>query len=85
MIQAVSELPQEERRMVCKCISSPRLMMEFSNPCSQTITFGPDGIPLSGKKDHGIGTRSIVAFAEKYNAVYSFRVEDGWFKLQMAV
>lgn len=85
MLQAVGRLPQEERRMVCKCISSPRMMVEFSNPCPQTVTFSPDGIPMSGEKGHGMGTRSIVAFAEKHHAVYSFRVEDGWFKLQMAV
>lgn len=26
-----------------------------------------------------------VAFAEKYNALYRFRVEDGWFKMQLAM
>ena len=31
------------------------------------------------------GTRSIVAFAEKYQAVYRFQVVDGWFRLRLAL
>ena len=85
MLQAVEGLPGEQRRMVCKCVRSHRLMLEFSNPCPNPVVFGPDGIPVSGKQGHGTGTRSIVAFAEKHHAVYSFRWEEGWFKLQMAV
>lgn len=33
----------------------------------------------------GIGTRSIVAFAEKYNALCRFQAENGWFKVRLAV
>ena len=85
MIHAVRELPAGERCMVCKCIGSPCLMMEFSNPCGKEARIGPDGLPVSGDTGHGIGTRSIVAFAEKYGAVYSFRIENGWFKLRLAL
>ena len=85
MIHAVQKLPAGERRMVCKCISSPRLMMEFSNPCTEDVKIGPDGLPVALDTGHGVGTRSIMAFAEKHQAVCSFRVENGWFKLQLAL
>lgn len=71
--------------MVCKCISSPCLMMEFSNPCGKDVCLGPDGLPVPRSTGHGIGTRSIAAFAEKHQAVCSFQIENGWFKLRLAL
>ena len=85
MIHEVQKLPPDERCMVCKCITSPRLMIEFSNPCTEDVTIGADGLPVTRDTGHGIGTRSIMAFAEKHRAVCSFRAENGWFKLQMAL
>lgn len=85
MIHAVRELPAEKRRMACKCMGSPCLMLEFSNPCGEDVRFGQDGLPVPRSAGHGIGTRSIAAFAEKYHAVCSFRVENGWFKLRLAL
>ena len=85
MIHAVRELPAEDRCMVCKCISSPCLMMEFSNPCGKDVRLGSDGLPIPQSTGHGIGTCSIAAFAEKYQAVCSFQIEDGWFKLFLAL
>lgn len=85
MLHAAQSVPIEQRRIVCKCIDTPRLMMEFSNPCAEDVQIGADGLPVAAGAGHGIGTRSITAFAEKYHAVYSFRMEDGWFKLQLAL
>lgn len=85
MIHAVQAVPAEQRRIVCKCIDTPRLMIEFSNPCAEEVQIGADGLPVTKGAGHGIGTRSITAFAEKNKAVYSFRMEDGWFKLQLAL
>ncbi|MDE6738409.1 MAG: hypothetical protein K2K07_04890, partial [Lachnospiraceae bacterium] len=50
----------------------PKLMREISNPCGDDIVVSPDGIPLSKEKEHGIGTRSIMAFCKKHNAFCSF-------------
>ena len=85
MIHAVQTVPAEQRKIVCKCIDTPRLMIEFSNPCAVEVQIGNDGLPITTGEGHGIGTRSIAAFAEKNKAVYSFRMEDGWFKLQLAL
>lgn len=85
MIHAVKTVPAEQRKIVCKCIDTPRLMIEFSNPCAEEVQIGTDGLPITTGEGHGIGTRSITAFAEKNKAVYSFRMEDGWFKLQLAL
>lgn len=85
MIHAVQRLPPEKRRMICKCIRSPCLMMEFSNPCGDEERLGADGLPVPQSSGHGTGTRSIAAFAEKYQAVCGFQIENGWFKLRLAL
>jgi len=85
MLHAVRTLPPDKRRIICRCISSPCLMMEFCNPCGSDVQLGPDGLPIARNAGHGIGTRSIAAFAEKHQAVCTFQVEDGWFKLRLAM
>ena len=84
-IHAVQELPDGQRRIICKSVTRPRFMMEISNPYAGEITFDRRGIPLAEVPGHGIGTRSIVAFSEKYNALCLFRAEQGWFKLQIVI
>ena len=84
-IQAVRKLPEDKRRIICKSVTYPRFMLEISNSYAGKITFDKRGIPAADKPGHGIGTRSIVAFAEKHNALCLFRAENGWFKLQIAM
>lgn len=84
-IRACEELPREERRILCTCIAKPALMLEIANPYAGELRFGPDGLPLSDRPGHGVGVRSIVAFAEKNGAVCQFQAEDGWFKVQIAL
>ena len=84
-IHAVKELPEDQRRIICRSVTYPRFMVEIANTYTGEITFDRRGVPLADKPGHGIGTRSIVAFAEKHNALYCFRAENGWFKLQIAM
>lgn len=84
-IHAVKGLPEDQRHIICKSAARPRFMLQVSNPYAGDITFDRRGVPVSDRPGHGIGTRSIVAFAEKYQALYHFQVENGWFKLQIAV
>ena len=84
-IHAVKELPEDQRRIICRSVTYPRFMMEISNSYAGKITFDQRGVPTADRPGHGIGTRSIVAFAEKHNALCFFRAENGWFKLQIAM
>lgn len=84
-IEACRRLPEAERKIICKCIHKPKLMLEISNPCSGTVAFSQDGLPISDKEGHGIGTRSIMAFCKKNDAFYHFAVEEGWFTLKIVM
>lgn len=82
-ITCCRKLPKEQRKIICKCIDKPQLMLEVSNPCFEEIVFSEDGLPTTEDEEHGIGTRSIAAFCRKNNAFYTFTQENGWFRLRI--
>ena len=84
-IKACQSFPRKQRKIICKCICNPKMMLEISNPCCDAIAFSEDGLPLSKEEGHGIGTRSIMAFCKKYDAFCSFKIEDGWFHLRIVL
>lgn len=84
-INACKKLPEKSRKIICKCIYKPVLMLEISNPFHGTVNFSSDGLPISEEEGHGIGTRSIMVFCKKYDAFYNFTAKDGWFRLTVAL
>ncbi len=84
-IRACAALPEEERELVCTCISHPSLMFEIANPYRGDIRFDGSGQPIAQTPGHGIGTRSIAAFCEKHDACCAYETKDGWFHLKIAL
>ena len=82
-IHANLPLPPEQRQVRCKIVGSPSIMVEISNPCTDSIPFDTNGLPMSRRDGHGLGVLSIAAFCEKYGAVRQFDLTDGVFKLQI--
>lgn len=76
-IHANLELPLEQRKIRCRVIGSPNLMLEISNPFLTAVQFDENGFPLAGKDGHGLGTQSIRFFCEKYGAVCQYEIADG--------
>lgn len=84
-IHACIRLPVENRKIICKCIHNPTLMIEVSNPCEEEVHFSEDNLPLTAENGHGLGTRSIAAFCKKYDALYIFEAKDGWFTVKIVL
>ena len=84
-IKACEELPRNERKIILRCIHKPAFMFEIENPYKGRITFGRNGLPISTKTGHDLGTRSIMAFCEKHNAFYDFSAEGGWFRVMITL
>lgn len=55
-----------------------KLLIEITNSFEGKLMLA-GGIPISNSENHGYGTKSIAAIAEKYNGVYSFTAENGIF------
>ena len=84
-IHGCQALAADKRRLSLTCVCSPSLMIEIANTCDETAIFDTSGIPVSTRSGHGTGTRSIAAFAQKYDAWTSYEMKDGWFTLQIAL
>ena len=83
-IHAVKNLPAEKKVIHCRCICQPQLMFFVSNPYTEKISFDENKRPITNSSQHGIGTRSIIAYCEKYGAVCQYSAKDGIFTIRIA-
>lgn len=61
-------------------------VMELTNTCDGTVSFDRDGLPQPRRDSgHGLGTRSILAFAKQHEAMVSFQLEGNLFVLRMLI
>ncbi len=84
-IHANPALPQDQRRIDCKMLGTPGIMLEISNPCIGSVPFDSSGLPVAQKAGHGLGVQSISAFCRKNGAVCQFDLTDGWFRLRLVL
>jgi cytoskeletal protein CcmA (bactofilin family) len=56
-----------------------QIYIQISNTFTGQIVFNGE-YPVSDSEDHGFGTRSIGAIAEKHGGVFSFTAQNGIFK-----
>lgn len=84
-IHANLALPPEQRKIRCKMVGTPGVMLEISNPCTAAVTFDSNGLPVAQREGHGLGVQSISAFCRKNGAVCQFDLTDGWFQLRLVL
>jgi len=82
-INACVKLEPRQRRLEVRVRTDPRFMIQISNSYDGVVTFGKDGVPVREHEDHGFGTRSIVAFCEKYGGFYEFKADGNRFSLRI--
>lgn len=77
---ACKKIPSIEDRMlsiICKT-RNDKLLIQFANSYAGQIRF-VDDMPVSPVENHGLGTKSIAAVAQKYGGIYSFDARDNVF------
>lgn len=62
-----------------------KLIFEVKNPYTGSVSFDQNGIPVSTIDGHGIGSRSIAAFAKKYHSTLDYKAQNGIFSLRLLV
>lgn len=61
-----------------------QLLLEVENTCAAPPPLNPlTGLPMTEATGHGLGVRSMQAFARKYGAQLQFTVQDGVFRLRL--
>lgn len=82
-INASEKLKEPQRHIEIKVISKPQFLIMIRNNFDGNVEFDDQGIPVNHEEEHGFGTRSIVAFCNKYNAHYLFKSTDNKFTLYL--
>ncbi|WP_066460123.1 sensor histidine kinase [Anaerotruncus rubiinfantis] len=85
-IHACGKLPADrEKRIAVRILHMPHLVLEVVNTYGGEVRFDNEDLPEAQESGHGIGTRSIAAFAEKYGAVLDYQADETMFRLRLLV
>ncbi|RKM61260.1 ATP-binding protein [Butyrivibrio sp. CB08] len=84
-IHACEEVPESERFIELTAKFKDQLLLEIVNSCIGQVELDEDGHPITNEQGHGIGTKSVIAFAEKTGSEIRYIAEDGRFKVRMII
>lgn len=87
-IEACQEAPAGQPRKIFVLINSrgDQVAAEIRNTCYAPVNFDKNGLPISEKGEgHGIGTKSMTAFAQHTGAFMTFEEKGGWFTVRILV
>ncbi|MEY8392025.1 ATP-binding protein [Lachnospiraceae bacterium] len=85
-IHACQKISDSSKRKIrITCLDSPQFVLEVANTYAENIRLDESGVPISTEKNHGYGTQSILAFAEKYHALVDYDMNGEWFKLRVLI
>lgn len=83
-VNACADVPGEKKLRI-RTSETKQYILEIANSYSGEISFDEEGMPVTDKNGHGIGTRSIAAFARKNNAILDYDVTEKWFKIRIVL
>lgn len=84
-VNACAKVTEGKKRLRIRTTESKQYIVEIANNYTGEVSFDEEGLPISKESGHGIGTRSISAFAQKNNAVLDYDVTEEWFKLRIVL
>lgn len=84
-VHACLKLPESERYLKLTAKYKNQLLLEIENSCEDAVSLDGDGHPFSNEKNHGIGTRSVLAFVNKTNSEIHYFSEEKNFRVRMIV
>lgn len=85
-INACEDLEDERKPEISfNCRNVGRLVVEITNPCHKSIMLDEKGYPMAKENSHGIGTKSVLAFAEKNDSEVIYQIEEGIFSVRMII
>ncbi|HEX3075431.1 MAG TPA: ATP-binding protein [Lachnospiraceae bacterium] len=67
------------------CHHMGRLLLEMENPCTDDTELDQNGYPVTNEDGHGVGSKSVAAFAMKYDGELMYQIENGVFRVRLLV
>lgn len=86
-MNACVKLPKEDDRFI-KVVARDTgagLIINIFNSFDGNILLDDKGYPVSKKEGHGIGTKSVIAFVEKYDGLIDYSISDRVFSVKILV
>lgn len=84
-IHACEKLPEASREIRITARFKEQLLFEIVNSCAEKVKLDEDGHPFAEVDGHGIGTKSVMDFAEKTGSEIRYVAEDNRFKVRMLI
>lgn len=86
-LAATDKVAEEEQRVIrIKLIKSGnQIGLEVVNPCTTPVEFNETGLPVTNEIGHGIGVRSIAAFARDNDYMLDFSNTDSKFTMRLVM
>ena len=84
-INACRKLPETGRYVKLTAKYKNQLLLEIENSCDRKVMLDEDGYPFSRDENHGIGTRSVLAFVNKTDSEISYLAEETRFRVRMII
>lgn len=78
-------LPEEERFLKFKSVCKKQLLIQIENPCSAETKLSEDGYPFTKDLNHGVGTKSVLAFAGQTQSEVLYSIENNVFCVKMII
>ncbi|WOO38416.1 GHKL domain-containing protein [Anaerocolumna sp. AGMB13020] len=70
-------------KFICRNVG--RLLLEMENPCPEDTTLDENGYPFTHIEGHGVGSKSVIAFAKKYDGEVIYQIENRVFRVRLLV
>ena len=84
-VNACRKLPETERYVNLTAKYKNQLLLEIENSCERKAVLDEDGYPFSREENHGIGTRSVLAFVNKTDSEICYLPEETRFRVRMII
>ena len=86
-INACAKLPDGERKFINVVArdTGSSLVLRVENSYSGKISLDEKGLPVSKKEGHGIGTKSVISFIERYDGMIDYSAESNVFSVKILV
>ena len=84
-VHACEKLPEDQRRIEIRAKYRDQLLMEIVNSCEKKVELDEEGYPYSREENHGIGTKSVLAFINQTDSEIRYLPEDKTFTVRMII
>ncbi len=86
-LAATEEMTEPNKRAIRVQLieSGAQIGLEVVNPCAGPVEFDAKGLPMAHNAGHGVGVRSIAAFAESNGYLLDFHCADGRFTMRLVM